>query len=236
MKVVIVEDETKVIDIYFAYLKKFQKDNKVKIDVSTYTDGNELLSNYNNDVDVVFLDIGLPTDNGLTIAEKIRKIDPSVIIVFVTNLSQFAIDGYKVNALDFLLKPICYEDFEIEMKKIMRNLQRKEKNYLVLTLKGTVHKVLYSTITYIEIIHHDIVLHTTNNEYKYRGSLKQIENSLNSDLFVRCNNCYIVNLMYVNKINKDSVILDDGANLLISRNKKKYFLDRFTLFLNMDIK
>lgn len=236
MKIVIVEDETNVIDTYFSYLKKFQKENKVNFDVSTYVDGNELLLNYDDDIDVIFLDIALPTDDGLTIAKKIRKIDPSVIIVFVTNLSQFAIDGYKVNALDFILKPISYEDFQIEIKKIMRNLHRKEKNYLVLTLKSGVYKILYSSITYIEVIHHDIIVHTTDNEYKYRGSLKNVEDTLNSRMFARCNNCYIVNLMYVDKINKDFVVLDDGTNLLISRNKKKLFLDRFTLFLNMDIK
>lgn len=235
MKVAIIEDNQEVLDYYLKYINRYQKEEKVKIELFTYENGADLLKDYNKDFHVIFLDIGLPIMNGLEVANKIREVDESVLIVFVTNLPQYAIEGYKVNALDFLLKPVTYSDFQIEMKKIERNLKLKKKNYLVLNLKGIVHKIPFSSIIYVEIIHHDIVIHTDSNDYKFRGSLKSIEENLDQQLFSRCNNCYLVNLNYVESIDKNMVILTNNKELLISRNRRKPFLDDFTVFLNMDV-
>ena len=235
MKVAIIEDNQEALDYYLKYINRYQKEEKVKIELCTYENGADLLKDYNKDFHVIFLDIGLPIMNGLEVANKIREVDESVLIVFVTNLPQYAIEGYKVNALDFLLKPVTYSDFQIEMKKIERNLKLKKKNYLVLNLKGIVHKIPFSSIIYVEIIHHDIVIHTDSNDYKFRGSLKSIEENLDMQLFSRCNNCYLVNLNYVESIDKNIVILTNNKELLISRNRRKPFLDDFTVFLNMDV-
>ena len=235
MKVAIIEDNQEALDYYLKYINRYQKEEKVKIELFTYENGADLLKDYNKDFHVIFLDIGLPIMNGLEVANKIREVDESVLIVFVTNLPQYAIEGYKVNALDFLLKPVTYSDFQIEMKKIERNLKLKKKNYLVLNLKGIVHKIPFSSIIYVEIIHHDIVIHTDSNDYKFRGSLKSIEENLDMQLFSRCNNCYLVNLNYVESIDKNIVILTNNKELLISRNRRKPFLDDFTVFLNMDV-
>ncbi len=235
MKVAIIEDNQEALDYYLEYINRYQKEEKVKIELFTYQNGADLLKDYNKDFHVIFLDIGLPIMNGLEVANKIREVDESVLIVFVTNLPQYAIEGYKVNALDFLLKPVTYSDFQIEMKKIERNLKLKKKNYLVLNLKGIVHKIPFSSIIYVEIIHHDIVIHTDSNDYKFRGSLKSIEENLDQQLFSRCNNCYLVNLNYVESIDKNMVILTNNKELLISRNRRKPFLDDFTVFLNMDV-
>ena len=235
MKVAIIEDNQEALDYYLKYINRYQKEEKVKIELFTYENGTDLLKDYNKDFHVIFLDIGLPIMNGLEVANKIREVDESVLIVFVTNLPQYAIEGYKVNALDFLLKPVTYSDFQIEMKKIERNLKLKKKNYLVLNLKGIVHKIPFSSIIYVEIIHHDIVIHTDSNDYKFRGSLKSIEENLDMQLFSRCNNCYLVNLNYVESIDKNIVILTNNKELLISRNRRKPFLDDFTVFLNMDV-
>ncbi len=235
MKVAIIEDNQEALDYYLKYINRYQKEEKVKIELFTYENGADLLKDYNKDFHVIFLDIGLPIMNGLEVANKIREVDESVLIVFVTNLPQYAIEGYKVNALDFLLKPVTYSDFQIEMKKIERNLKLKKKNYLVLNLKGIVHKIPFTSIIYVEIIHHDIVIHTDSNDYKFRGSLKSIEENLDMQLFSRCNNCYLVNLNYVESIDKNIVILTNNKELLISRNRRKPFLDDFTVFLNMDV-
>ena len=235
MKVAIIEDNQEALDYYLEYINRYQKEEKVKIELFTYENGADLLKDYNKDFHVIFLDIGLPIMNGLEVANKIREVDESVLIVFVTNLPQYAIEGYKVNALDFLLKPVTYSDFQIEMKKIERNLKLKKKNYLVLNLKGIVHKIPFLSIIYVEIIHHDIVIHTDSNDYKFRGSLKSIEENLDQQLFSRCNNCYLVNLNYVESIDKNMVILTNNKELLISRNRRKPFLDDFTVFLNMDV-
>ena len=235
MKVAIIEDNHEALDYYLKYINRYQKEEKVKIELFTYENGADLLKDYNKDFHVIFLDIGLPIMNGLEVANKIREVDESVLIVFVTNLPQYAIEGYKVNALDFLLKPVTYSDFQIEMKKIERNLKLKKKNYLVLNFKGIVHKIPFTSIIYVEIIHHDIVIHTDSNDYKFRGSLKSIEENLDMQLFSRCNNCYLVNLNYVESIDKNIVILTNNKELLISRNRRKPFLDDFTVFLNMDV-
>ena len=235
MKIAIVENEEIYLTTMLDYSRRFQKEEKTKLEIFTYTNGSDLISEYDNDFDAIFMDIGLPLIDGMEVSKKIRELDDKVLIIFVTNLPQYAIDGYKVDALDFLLKPISYTDFKVEMKKIERNSSNKQKDFLLINNKGILVKVLFNTITYIEVMHHDIIVHTVRNEYKYRGTLKEVEEKLDKSIFSRCNNCFIVNLGFVEKIDKNIVTLESGDNLEISRSRKKPFLDDFTMFINLDV-
>lgn len=113
MKVAIVENEEKEIKNYFQLLKQYEKEMKQKVEVLIFKNGYDFIENYKNDIDCVFMDIDMPGINGLETSKKLRELDEDVIIIFVTNLPQFAIDGYKVQALDFLLKPLDYVNLKV---------------------------------------------------------------------------------------------------------------------------
>lgn len=235
MKIAIVENEDKDLNLYKEYIKQYQEETKEKIDFFIFHNGVDILSDYPKSLDAIFMDIDMPLINGLQTSEKIRAIDDEVIIIFVTNLASYAIKGYKVHALDFLLKPIQYNDFKFEMDKIKRNSTRKNLNFILVPQKGSAIKVNFKDIPFIEIFHHDVIIHTLDKEYKFRGSLMEMEERLPKGVFFRINNYAIINLSYVKEISKEDVILQNKENLPISRNRKKDFMDAFTFYMNGDL-
>lgn len=185
------------------------------------------LDQYKCDCDAIFLDIDMPVMNGMEAAYKIRELSPSVAIIFETNYSSLAINGYGVGALGFLVKPVRTEDTKQVLDKLLAKLE-KEKNddSIIVKVKSGFQTIKISGIKFIEVAIHDIYYHTVNGTFESRGVLKNIEASLNNPKFVKCSNCYLVNLDYVESIIKDDVKID-GTLLKISRNKKKQFVEAY---------
>lgn len=238
MKIAVVENEEKDIQVYKEYISKYQESTKERIEAVFFQNGIDAITDYPKELDAIFMDIDMPMIDGLETSKKIREKDSDVIIIFVTNLSQFAIQGYKVQALDFLLKPIEYMDFKFEIDKIKRNTNRKGNDFIWVSTKGTTIRLSFKNIISIEIFHHDLIIKTNlkdNPEFKFRGSLQAISEKLDNSMFARINNYSIVNLSYVKEIRKEDVILQDGTSVLFSRNRKKDFIDAFTSFMNGDI-
>lgn len=238
MKIAVVENEEKDIQVYKEYISKYQESTKERIEAVFFQNGIDAITDYPKELDAIFMDIDMPMIDGLETSKKIREKDSDVIIIFVTNLSQFAIQGYKVQALDFLLKPIEYMDFKFEIDKIKRNTNRKGNDFIWVSTKGTTIRLSFKNIISIEIFHHDLIIKTNlkdNPEFKFRGSLQAISEKLDNSMFARINNYSIVNLSYVKEIRKEDVILQDGTSVLFSRNRKKDFIDAFASFMNGDI-
>ena len=143
-------------------------------------------------------------------------------------MSQYAICGYKVNALDFIVKPLEYFDFSLEMNKVHKIIMQNETQFLQITSDGISSRLVQKDIRYIEIVNHNIVIHSQDKTYTYRGSLKDEEEKLNPNMFSRCNNCYIVNLHYVWQVNADLITLNSGETIAISRPRKKEFMKKLT--------
>lgn len=236
MKVAIVENEEKEIKNYFQLLKQYEKEMKQKVEVLIFKNGYDFIENYKNDIDCVFMDIDMPGINGLETSKKLRELDEDVIIIFVTNLPQFAIDGYKVQALDFLLKPLDYVNLKVELNKVNRfcNSLPKKKSLWINQKSGN-YKIPFSEIVYIEIIRHDVVIHTINSEFKFRGSLTAIEENLDKDVFIRIGSPYIVNLTFVEGVSKGECLLAGDKKLPISRKNKALFMEALNSYLNFDV-
>lgn len=124
VKIAIVEDSLSDANRMQEYLERWRASEGEEIQVSIFQRAWDFLSSFNGQFDIIFLDIMLPDKNGVDTAKCIRKVDESVIIVFTTNMKQYAINGYEVNALDFVLKPIRYNRFELLMKKCISRIQR----------------------------------------------------------------------------------------------------------------
>ena len=226
IRITILEDEKNQRKILKKYLNNYQKEHtETSFIIEEYEYSHDLLEHYRCDSDILLLDICISDMLGTDVARHIRKIDPNVIIIFITNSAQYAIEGYEVQATDYILKPLSYASFCTKMERILRILSHRELGTLVhLKTKDGVIYLSASNILYIEIINHDIFIHTTDGKViKQWGSLTKFEDLLKNDHFVRCNSCYLVNLKYVTGVKGDDVLVKD-KKLLMSKPRRKEFL------------
>lgn len=156
--------------------------------------------------------------------------DSNTIIMFITNLAEYAIHGYSVEAIDYVLKPITYEDFAMKISKAMRYVERNVKRQIILhTSEGDI-PVSVADIYYIEVVRHYLYYHTTSGKYEVRGVMKQLEQELQELKFRRCNQSYLVNLAHVKAIRGNDVVVGNDY-VPISRNKKSEFMEAFAKYV-----
>lgn len=226
MKIMILEDEQAELTRLKQFLDQYSAENEiVSFSLETYGRGSELLNAYQCDADIVLLDIRVPDMLGIEVAKRIRAMDDRVIIVFVTNYSQYAIDGYSVGAFDYILKPLHYSSFRAKMNRILRKLSHNEiGSFLVVKNKNTESRILVGSITYIEGTGHHITIHTNSKTVTQWGSLGAFEEKLKDAHFVRCHTSYLVNLKYVQGISEGNAIVAD-QEIPISRLRRRVFLE-----------
>ena len=173
--------------------------------------------------DVAFLDIEMPGMNGMEAAEKIRQTDENVVLMFITNMIQYAIRGYSVGALDFVMKPVNYYTFSLKLTRAIGRIQKNGKEIL-LKLQDSVKKVPVDAIYYVEIQNRMLYYHTSEGEYVVRGTMKNALDMLSPYHFVKCNHWYIVNLKYVTEVRDNTAVVAE-KELEISQRKKNTFLN-----------
>lgn len=169
------------------------------------------------------MDIELPSINGMKASHELRKLDEKVPLIFVTNLSQFAIEGYSVHALDYILKPINYHSLLGIFFKLKTIISNNQDTYLVIKDKDEIIKLKTDEILYLEVSSHFVSVVLKDKRYRFWGTLKSYQEKL-PKTFELCNQCYLVNLKHVKGI-IDGYVLVEDEKLLISRNRKKTFLN-----------
>lgn len=230
-KVALVEDNKDDIARFQMVFAEYCKNNNLPFELTVYENGADFISAYKKQFDLLFLDIELPDSNGIELAKSIRESGDSAVIVFLTNMAQFAIKGYEVDAIDFILKPLVPNIFMAKMKKFAAAVMSNQSSEINLLINNGKRVIRSSDIVYVEVIKHDLSFHTVNGVFTERCSLKEVESRLSKSHFSRPNYCYLVNLRYVVAIEKFDVILSTGDALQISRNRKKEFIDDFSRFL-----
>lgn len=231
INVAIVEDDEKQISILSDYLKRFEESNSVRFNTQIFSNGLSFLDNFQSNFDLILLDIDMPYMNGMEISHKIRQVDEEVLIIFETNLAQFAIKGYEVNALDFIVKPMDYKNFSFKLKRATNIIASRKKDFVLIQSEHESIKVLISNITYVEVFRHTIIFHIKDgSSLKSYGSLTEIENKFNTMGFFKCNRCYLVNLKYVDKIVENYLYIGN-EKLLISRPQKQKFIEALNNFI-----
>jgi DNA-binding LytR/AlgR family response regulator len=231
VKIAIVEDEAVSRDTLIRYLNRYQQERDCVFEYTLYSDGAEIVTNYNAGVDIIFMDIDMPLMNGMEAARRIRKKDSTVAIVFITNVAHYAIKGYEVDALDFMVKPLYYETFAFKMNRIMNRMEKREDT-IVLISNDVIYKVGVSDIRYVEVTHHTLTYYTTQWEIKVRSSMKEAEELLASHGFCRCDSCYLINLRYVTRVEENDVYLGE-TKLHVSRTRKKALVRALSEFISV---
>ena len=230
LRLAIVDDDAAYRAEIKTMLSRYEKEYGESFQITEYTDGDELIENYRSDFDIILLDVEMRFMDGMSAAEEVRKVDPDVILVFITNMPQYAIKGYQVDALDYILKPIAYFPFSQSMKRAIGRRKVTEKAYVLVNIKGGKQKVNIEEIRYVEVINHDLIIHTIQGEVQTKCSMREMEGQLTEGYFFQCNKGYLVNLAYVEGLSGNDVKIGDDL-LQVSRAKKKPFIEAMNKYM-----
>lgn len=230
MRAAVVEDDIAYREILCGYIEKYSVEYETPIQAEAFSDGRDIVERYEGGpgFDIIFLDIEMKYLDGMDAARQIRKKDQDAVIVYITNMAQYAVRGYEVEALDFIVKPVEYDIFVSKMKKAQKTIMARKDQFIIIHNKFEIRKLLMKEIVYVEVRNHSLMYHTIKETYTCSGNLKQAEREIASTAFSRCNSCYLVHMYHVTKVAKDHIVVSNGDVLSISRPRRKQFMKEMT--------
>lgn len=227
----VVEDEAKDQETLRCYFSQYSTEKSTPLEVTYFSDAESFLASFQLGLfDLVLMDIELKAKNGLEASKEMRAIDNDVVLVFMTNLAQYALEGYKVNAFDYLVKPISYFDFSLRLEKALERVVKRKKSKVLIFENGRKVVLSLNDIFYVEVYGHLLIYHSKEGNFRTYGTLKDISKELSGNGFSLCNSCFLVNLAYVKGVEGFSVQVGPD-DLLISHPKRKSFLEELNRYL-----
>ena len=186
------------------------------IEIQTFASAEAFLFEYEEEksFDILLLDIEMAEMDGVTLARKIRAGNQEVQIIFITGYADYIADGYEVEALHYLLKPVKEEKLFEVLERAVVKLARNERTLLLENADGTMRVPLYE-IRWIEVQRNYVSIHAAE-DYTMKKSLSEVETELDEG-FMRTGRSFIINLKQVRRIGKTEVILADGSTVPLSR-------------------
>lgn len=213
-------------------LKQFEKEHPdSNFTIRSFSNALSFLEPY-QPVDIVFMDIELPYENGMEASKKLRALDKEVMIIFVTNMEQFAVEGYQVNAFDFIVKPLTFYNFSLKLERAVKFLASSSgRKSIVIKVPGKIVKVPLSQLKYVEVSDYVLTYHTVDSTYEVTTTkLQDIESDLEQSGFFKCSRQCIVNMKFITSVNDKGIDLS-GEVIPLSRRRKGEFMDAFMSYM-----
>ena len=217
MKIAICDDERIFTDIFREKLEMTDEKCGIECTVSAFLNGAEMISMLNR-FDAVFLDVDMPGLSGEETAEYIIGLEKTLPIIFVTNHDDFVFSSFRYRPFGFLRKRYIDSELEDIIKRLDKYLAEIERCY-TFNSHNKLISVRFNDINYIEVYGHETLVHTANAVLTTSKALSAIEKELSEYGFIRTHKSYIVNTRYIFSVERNSIILSNGENLPVSRNK-----------------
>ena len=154
---------------------------------------------------------------GIELAKKIREVNQDIQILFIMGYPDYMAEGYEVDAMHYLMKPVSQEKLVKVMEKAVGNLKSQEK-YILLQGNGERLRLPVNKIIYVEVFSHSCVLHMTDETVETRTSIGKLESELGTE-FIRVHRSFLVHLSYIKKIVKAKIFLENGEAVPLERRK-----------------
>ncbi|WP_373483392.1 LytR/AlgR family response regulator transcription factor [Acetobacterium sp.] len=201
--------------------------------LTTFQYGYELVeaSNKAMKFDIIFLDMRLDNEDGIDIANEIRKTDQIARIIITTSLIEYAVLGYSVNASDFLLKPYPEEKLFLVLEKLENDIKHSRSSFHEIEINNEKIFLESDQILYFESLGRKIKVATFEAEYEYYYTISALEKELDSLRFVLCHRSYIINLKNVKSIKTKTAVLKNGVMIPISPKRNQKVYDAFTRYM-----
>lgn len=230
MRIAIVDDSLIDALCLEKYLHQYCEEKSLTCTHVHYKSAADFLEHYQPCFDLIIMDIDMPGINGVDAARQLRTNGDDVVLVFVTNMPQYALAGFEVQAVDYILKPVAYQAFALKLERALRFVRRGREGRLALHTTEGVVRVSTAEVSYVESILHYLIYHAERGNYKVRGTMANAEKELQPFRFARCSSGVLVNLRHVKAIEKDEVLVG-GARVKISRGRRLEFMNAFTKYL-----
>lgn len=236
MRIALCDDDSYMLDSLERFLDKYENDSGIKFSRIRFTDGNELIfyAEDPQDLDIIILDIKMPKVNGLIVAEKVRKIDKRVKIIFLTSLAQYSVNGYSYGALDFLVKPLKYARFKETMDRAVQQVNEEDSKYILEKNDSGIYKIYLNDIIFIETHKRNTMIHTADKDILSYRAMKGHEEILDKRFF-RCHIAFLVNLDKIKEIQANDITLRDGSVVPYSKHRKKKLMSEIAFFYGSKI-
>lgn len=231
MRISICDDDIEFLKQFKIYFERYVEKNKENIQLVSFKSGAQFLDYFQQfgDIAIVFLDIRMEILDGMKTAQKLRKMDKKVKIIFLTSIGDYAIDGYLVNACGYIMKPLHYETLASELKKAITAVHQEDSSYYVEKNDNGFFKVYYDDIIYIETIGRNTLIHTEKSNVLSYRTMKVHENSLDQR-FIRTHISYIINMAYIDYAHKLEVKMKNGEFLPIAQLRRKQFYKKLSQY------
>ena len=229
IRIAIIEDDKDQAADLEAHIRRYAQEHGSAMDVSVFYNVIVFLEKYSADYDMVFMDIMMPMMNGMDASRMLREKDDKVMLIFVTSMRQYAIQGYEVSASDFIVKPLSYPEFSLKFTRALSKLPKRDTGDILIKTETGYAKLQPGQITYVEVRGHHCVYHTVGAEYRQYQTMKSVEEALDGQGFARCNNFLLVNLAHVDRLEGLSVWVR-GEELQMSHPRRKAFSEAFAKY------
>lgn len=241
MRVAIIEDEQLHKDLLTAFIKKWADNNKnisKETVIKDYENAEQFLFSYDDEApfDILFIDIQMSGMNGMDMAKRVREKDKAVSLVFTTGITDYIQEGYDVEAMHYLIKPLKEEKVYECLEKA--SSRKKAEKYIIVHTEEDILKLNAEAVNYVEARGHRCVVamdkklfKDNNNMISIRESLSEMEKLLDEADFVKCHRSYICRICSIYRIEKTDLYFDDGSSIPVSRrmydNVNKAFIKYF---------
>ena len=243
LKIAFCDDDLSVLNEISVLLDKYRVDRNKEITYAAFQSPLELLAEIEKGMrlDVLFLDVIMPGENGIDVAKEIRQYDNNVKIIFLTSSSEYAVQSYTVGAYFYQLKPIWEESFYRLLDSVISECDKEQNCSLIMRCKNGITRIELDKLRYCEVIGHTLMFHLDNDKvYERVGSLDELWGQLvQYEYFMRPHRSYLVNMEYIQNISYRAVVLTDLTEIPLPRGKYseikntylKYVFDRKQVFL-----
>lgn len=230
-QIAVVEDEREAADVLGSFIERYGSERGEQFEISLFGNAVDFEVTHQS-FDLVFMDIQMPGINGMEAAHLMRTYDTETPIIFVTNLAQYAVKGYEVDALDFIVKPVTYYNFRMRMDKAMRHIRRNAGRNITASTRDGMRIIPIADIEYVEVSRHNLSYHLTHEEEPFMvyGTLVAFEETVADGPFVRISNSCLVNMNHIRSVKGPSLLMRSGDVLYFSRSRKREAVETITAF------
>lgn len=236
INVAICDDEEAIVNSYRERIKALFDYKHIEVKISTYTDGNRLIEACRKqEINLVFLDIEMPTISGFEVAETINKINEDTIIIFVTSEEQLVFRSLRYSPFRFLRKNYFAAELNEAIISVLDLYMKRNKTQLFTSIDGELVVINIRDIKYIESNKHKVTIYSKDKELVSKVKISELEENLKEYGFIRVHIGYLVNMKYIFSVERTDILLADRTRVPMSRHRVEQVKTEFQKYIRSDM-